>query len=74
MAEVSIGDGNCVIASISDTEIQCNVGANGAGSHPVRVTISGKGYSNQDMPVKYKLQLSSLSSLEGFILIFNEYP
>ncbi len=69
---MSIGDGNCVIASISDAEIQCIVGANGAGSHLVRVTISGKGYSNQDMTVKYKLQLSSISSLEGFILIFNK--
>ena len=38
-----VGDNDCSIDSITDTEITCTLGALRKGSHDVVVTVSGKG-------------------------------
>lgn len=67
LAKVTVGKSNCVITSINDSLIGCNLSLNGAGAYPVIVQITNQGISNSDQQFTFDLIVANLSSSGGGI-------
>ena len=59
-----IGNINCQILSINDTQIECNLTENTAGQYQVKV-VSDYGYSNNDKTFTYELLVENISNFQG---------
>ena len=62
---VRVGKTQCIITTVTDSEIVCELMAGPAGSHNVYLNINGVGDSNSDVEYTYALSLSGLSTSEG---------
>ncbi len=64
---VKVSQTNCVVVSVSDNQVICELESGSAGSHPVTVNVAQIGDSNMNIQYKYLLSVSSLSKNEGSI-------
>ncbi len=71
-ADVSVLIGNvaCNVQSVSETQIECILGPNSAGSYPVIVKVDPFGFSNKNIQFRYILEVSTLSPFEGKLNIY----
>ena len=70
--DVLIGNLNCLIQTVTDVEITCNLGENAAGNYPVLVQTTSSGFSNKDIIFQYELKVDSISNTEGNKKIFEK--
>ncbi len=64
---VEVGESVCEIQSITETEIQCNLGQRSAGSYPIQVKVSPKGYANKDQVFNFNLVIDSVSNTQSSV-------
>ncbi|XP_069129825.1 fibrocystin-L-like [Argopecten irradians] len=62
---VFVGESECRIISIRDTEIICTVGYNRAGTYNVYVHVQDLGYSNDDSTFVFRMSADSISPYSG---------
>ncbi len=63
--KVLIGNSNCLIQTVTDVEITCNLVNNSAGNYSVLVQTTSSGFSNKDIKFQYELKVDSFSNTEG---------
>ncbi|XP_072303332.1 fibrocystin-L-like [Eucyclogobius newberryi] len=65
LVSVSLNHVPCSVSSVTETQVQCTVGNNPGGPHPIMLQHQGKGHARSAVTFNYELTLSSVQPSEG---------
>ena len=62
---VVVGDNECHIINMTESEIICDLQNHPAGEFPISVFVDGKGYAKGTHQFEYKLEITKIWTLQG---------